>query len=131
MILVINSKTNQIQNELKDYKLFCFNAKVKIILVCSNRFEQLKKTFFDKDWNVINVYEGKHEIDKTIQKPINFEKMKLLAQKLAQNMKFVRIDFYEVDKKLFFGEITLYPNSGYEKFSPEKYNNLLGKWIEI
>lgn len=119
------------ENQINDYKLFCFNGKVKIILVCSNRFKELKKTFFNKDWNIIDLTEGNHRNDKYIQKPINFEKMTMLAEKLSKNMKFVRIDFYEANRKLFFGEITFYPNSGYEIFVPEKYNNILGEWIEI
>ena len=127
MILNIHN----IENELNDYKLFCFNGKVKIILVCSNRFSQLKKTFFDKNWNLINMYEGMHKNNKLIQKPTNFEEMKILAEKLSKNIKFVRIDFYEINRKLFFGEITFYPNSGYEHFIPEKYNNLLGKYLKV
>ena len=93
-----------------------------MILVCSNRFIKLEKTFFDEKWNRINLTEGEHDVNITLQKPYNFEKMKELAERLSKNMKFLRVDFYEVNRKIYFGELTFYPNSGYEKFEPDKCN---------
>ena len=87
-----------------------------MILVCSNRFIKLEKTFFDEKWNRINLTEGEHDVNITLQKPYNFEKMKELAERLSKNMKFLRVDFYEVNRKIYFGELTFYPNSGYDKF---------------
>ena len=54
-----------------------------------------------------------------------------LAEKLSENIKFVRIDFYEINGKVYFGEITFYPGSGFEEFEPEKYDYLLGSWIKL
>ena len=119
------------QKELIDYKFFCFKGLPEMILVCSERNTNLKKTFFDKDWNFIDLSEGKHGIDKNIPKPLNLELMIELAKKLAKNTKFIRIDFYEIDKKVYFGEFTFFPNAGFEKFNPEKYDKLLGDKIEF
>ncbi len=79
----------------------------------------------------MDVVEGGHKNDSNIKKPINFEKMKELAEKLAKDKSFVRIDFYEIRGKIYFGEITFYPNSGYEKFEPEEWDYKLGSLIKL
>ena len=66
-----------------------------------------------------------------IPKPKNYGKMVELAEKLARDLPFVRIDFYEVKNKIYFGEITFYPGNGVEEFTPEKYDYILGSWINL
>lgn len=124
---------NNGQNELIDYKFFCFNGQPKVVLVCSERFasNNMCKTYFDEDWNLLNIREANHRTDKEQKKPQSFEKMKTISQKLAKDMPFVRIDFYEIEGKLYFGEITFFPASGLEKFKPEKWNNIFGDMIDI
>jgi len=130
-ILIEKYMTNSENKELMDYKLFCFNGKVKMILVCSNRSVNLNKTFFDTDWNFIDLIEGNHPNDKLIKKPKHLSEMIEMAEKIAINKKFVRVDFYEIDEKMYFGEITFYPNSGYEVFEPKDYELKLGELIEL
>lgn len=124
---------NNGQNELIDYKFFCFNGQPKVVLVCSERFasNNMCKTYFDENWNLLNIMEANHRIDKEQKKPQSFEKMKTISQKLAKGMPFVRIDFYEIEGSLYFGEITFFPASGLEKFKPEKWNNIFGDMIDI
>mgnify|MGYP004638379437 CR=1 FL=1 len=124
---------NNGQNELIDYKFFCFNGQPKVVLVCSERFasKNMCKTYFDENWNLLDITEANHRIDKEQKKPQNFEKMKTISQKLAKDMPFVRIDFYEIEGRLYFGEITFFPASGLEKFKPEKWNNIFGDMIDI
>lgn len=117
--------------EIKDYKFFCFNGKAKVILVCSNRFVKLKETFLDENWNIIDVVEGGHEREEKIEKPFNHSEMVKLSERLAQNIDFVRIDFYEINKKVYFGEITFYPASGIERFKPEEYDMKLGDMLKL
>ena len=90
---------NNGQNELIDYKFFCFNGQPKVVLVCSERFasNNMCKTYFDENWSLLNIMEANHRIDKEQKKPQSFEKMKTISQKLAKGMPFVRIDFYEID----------------------------------
>ena len=116
-----------------DYKFFCFNGKPEIVLACSDRFSKdgLKETWFDSNWNLLPLTEGGHKIDKSIQKPQKFEEMKKLAKKLAKDIAFVRIDFYEFDGKVYFGEITFFPASGFERFDPEEWNKKLGDMIDL
>ncbi len=121
------------KQDLKDYKFFCFNGEPKFVLVCSERFSSsnMKKTFFDENWNVMDVKEGGHQIDVTIKRPVNFDKMKEIAKKLSKDMPFLRVDLYEINGKIYFGEMTFYPNAGFEKFEPEEFNRKLGDLINI
>ncbi len=116
-----------------DYKFFCFNGKPEIVLACSDRFSEagLKETWFDSEWNLLPITEGGHDVDKNLQKPKKFKEMKKLAEKLAKDIAFVRIDFYEFDKKVYFGEITFFPASGFERFDPEEWNKKLGDLIDL
>ena len=120
-------------NDLKDYKLFCFDGKTKIVLVCSERFSSsnMCESFYDEKWNFINISEDNHRIDSNVMKPVNFELMKNLAWKLSNDIPFIRIDFYEINDKIYFGELTFFPKSGFEKFEPAEYDKLLGDLIDL
>ena len=130
-IIIENYIQDKNEEELKDYKFFCFNGKVKMVLVCSDRFGKFKKTFFDETWKPYNFTEGNHQKDQSIKIPENFEEMKELAEKLANNLTFVRIDFYDINGKIYFGEITFYPSAGYEKFNPSEYDKFFGDMIKL
>ena len=82
-------------------------------------------------WNKLDLEEGNCETDGTLKKPKNLDLMVELARKLSRKIPFVRIDFYENDSRIYFSEITFYPNSGFEKFKPEKYDKILGDMIEL
>lgn len=118
---------------LNDYKFMCFNGKVLCSFVCSDRFSNdgLKVTFFDKDWSVLPFERHYPKSQKTIPKPINYEKMIAFSEKLSQGIPFARTDFYEIDGKLYFGEITFFPGSGFEEFTPEEWDATLGNWINL
>lgn len=119
--------------DIKDYKFFCFNGEPKLILVCSERFskEGLKETFFDTWWNITDIRRPGHSIDINIPKPKKLEEMLGLAKKLSVDKTFIRVDFYEVNGQVYFGELTFYPSSGFLGFEPEKYDAILGEWINI
>lgn len=117
----------------KDYKLHCFDGETKMVLVCSERFAGgLREDFFDRQWTHLDCRRPKHaNADVTPEKPKNYEKMCELAQLLTQEMRFARVDFYEVDGRVYFGEITFYPASGMERFEPEVWDRRLGEWIRM
>ena len=119
--------------ELKDYKFMCFNGEVKCSFICSDRYSEggLHVTFFDRDWNVMPFERHYPSVKEGLPRPVNYEKMIELAEKLSQNIPFLRVDFYEVDGKIYFGELTFYPGSGMEEFSPEEWDYKLGEWIEL
>ena len=114
-----------------DYKFFCFNGEVEYVLVCSDRFDSLKETFFDKNWNIAPFKRPGIDNDTKVQKPYNLEKMIELAEILSKNIPFIRVDFYEVDNKIYFGELTFFPASGFSGFEPEEWDFKLGELIKL
>lgn len=120
-------------DDLKDYKFLCFEGQVKCSFVCLNRNNKngLNVDFYDIDWNLMPFERKYPSSNKKIEKPKNYKKMIEIAQIIAKDIKFARIDFYEVNEKIYFGEITFYPGSGMEKFNPEEYDYLLGSWIKL
>ena len=119
--------------ELKDYKILCFNGKAKCLFVCLNRNLKtgLNVDFYDIEWNPLPFERHYSSSGSLIPRPHNFEKMIKLAEKLAVDIPFVRVDFYEVDGKIYFGELTFFPGSGFEKFNPKSYDEVLGNWIDL
>ncbi len=112
---------------LRDYKLMCFNGKVKLSFVCTQRFskEGLRITFYDREWQPLP-FTRKYLSDQLIKAPITYKTMIALAEKLAQNIPFIRVDFYEVNQRVYIGELTLYPGSGLEEFSPNDWDKKIG-----
>lgn len=126
--------TDDSGEELKDYKLFCFNGEPKATLVCSDRFDDngLHEDFYSELWEKLSVKRPNiPATDTSIEKPVNYELMKSLARKLAKDMPFVRTDFYEINGKVYFGEMTFFPASGFSGFQPECWDHKLGQWIAL
>lgn len=121
------------QGRLDDYKFMCFDGEVKCSFVCSDRFtgKGLHVTFFDLDWNVMPFERSHPAVKEGFPKPAQYEKMVKLAQVLSKDIPFVRVDFYEVDGKIYFGEMTLYPGCGFEAFQPEQWDGMLGSWLSL
>jgi len=120
--------------ELKDYKFMCFNGEVKCIFVCTNRNfpTGMNIDIYDINWNLMPFGRPDHPgTGVKIPRPRNFDKMVKYAEKLARNIPFIRIDYYEVNGHLYFGELTFYPASGFAKFVPESYDYLLGSWLKL
>lgn len=121
-------------DDLRDYKLFCFNGTPRMTLVCSERFSGggLKEDFYDEEWKHLDVQRPTHGNSVyPIERPKQYELMKKLASKLSEKIPFSRIDFYEIDDKVYFGEITFYPASGFEGFVPEEWDLKLGEWLKL
>lgn len=121
------------QDSLNDYKLMCFNGEVKCSFTCSNRFgkEGLYVNFYDKDWKPMPFIRKYPKNPVEIKKPQNYEKMVELAEKVSKNIPFLRVDFYECNGKIYFGEFTFYPGSGMEWFEPFEWDRKLGEMISL
>lgn len=118
--------------DMNDYKFMCFDGKVRCSFVCTERNSNgLKVTFFDNDWNKLPFERHYPKSEKKIIRPRNFDKMIELAEILSKDIPFVRVDFYEVDGKVYFGELTFFPGNGFEEFSPETADYELGNWINL
>lgn len=134
--LLLNNN-NQIPN---DYKLHCIHGKVEMISVDLDRGSDFhSRNWFDRNWKRTpfkwsSVYlDGKRTdpSDLSITKPICLEKMIDLSEKLAQPFKYVRIDWYELEEKLFFGEITFHHDSGLKPIEPFEWDLKLGSKINL
>ena len=119
--------------ELKDYKFFCFNGKVKCYKVDFDRFTLHKANYYDCEGRILPFGENACPADQSrfLDKPKNLEKMIELAETLAKDIPFVRIDFYNINGKIYFGEITFFPASGFGKFTPSEWDEILGDWMVI
>lgn len=120
--------------ELRDYKFFCFDGKVKFLFIASDRMNKDKETkfdFFDSDFNHLPVLNGHPNSDIPPCKPQNYELMKELASKLSVGIPHVRVDLYEVNGKVYFGEMTFFHWSGMVPFDPEEWDYKFGEYISV
>ncbi|HCT70131.1 MAG TPA: glycosyl transferase [Bacteroidales bacterium] len=133
-IICENYKVDESGIELKDYKFGCFHGEVKYCIVCSSRTLSggLKMDYYNMNWELMPLEHACCPNSGTlVPKPKYFDKMVNIASILSKDSIFIRIDFYETDKQLYLGELTLYPCSGYDKLVPESYDYLLGSWIVL
>ena len=118
--------------ELKDYKIFCFSGEPRLIEVDYNRFQGHKRNIYNLDWKLLDVeIEYPHDMNHIIEKPDNMDKMLELAKKLSNDIPFLRVDFYNVNGKIFFGELTFFHGAGYEKISPESFEETISTWLKV
>lgn len=119
--------------ELRDYKFFVFGGQVKALFIASERYKEgeTKFDFFDADFNHLEFTNGHPNADVMPQKPITFDKMKQLASKLGNGIPHVRVDLYEVDGKIYFGEMTFSHWNGFKPFKPEEWDGKFGEWIRL
>ena len=119
------------EKSIEDYKFFCFNGEPKVMFVATDRATDCKFDFFDMNFNHLDLINIHPNADKPIPKPEKFDEMKELAAKLSQGMRHVRIDLYELNGKIYFGEYTFFHGGGFQLCHPEKWERQLGDWIDI
>lgn len=120
--------------ELKDYKWFCFDGEPKALFVAADRGkadEEVKFDFFDTDFNHLPFRNGHPLAGKPIAKPAGFEKMKELAAMLSKGEPHIRVDLYDVNGKVYFGELTFFHFSGLMPFEPEEWDYRFGSWLTL
>ena len=125
--------TDESAVELKDYKFFCFNGKVRCFKVDFDRFQGHKANYYDKDAKLLPFGEVccMPDFNRVFKRPKNFDRMIEIVETLSQNIPFARIDLYNVDGKIYFGEITFFPAAGMGKFEPAEWDVTLGRWIKL
>jgi hypothetical protein len=117
--------------ELRDYKIFCFNGEPKIIEVHIDRFSERKSNFYSPQWDVIPLSSYTNAPLDAIQKPGSLELMLELTRKLAFSKIHVRVDLYVINEKIYFGELTFYPVSGFKNFTPPEWDRIFGDWMTL
>ena len=114
--------------QLPDYKFMCFSGKPFCAYVIKNQFKgsgNRRFTFYDLEWNVMDVRYGK-SIPEPEEKPKHFDEMLKCAEILSKDFPFVRVDFFDTDKKFYVAELTLYPGGGLYPFNPMEFNKHMG-----
>lgn len=123
---------DHIDGELRDYKFFCFDGEPKAMFVASDRAsDNVKFDYFDLNFNHLDIKQKYPHAEQPLRKPVTFEKMIELSKVLSKGFPHVRVDFYEVDGQLYFGELTFYHFSGFMPFEPNKWDKIFGDWIKL
>ena len=119
--------------ELRDYKFFCFDGVAKALFVATERqaAEETKFDFFDMDYNHLDFRNGHPNAQVPPKKPVQFEKMRQLAEALSVGIPHVRVDLYEVNGKIYFGELTFSHWSGMMPFEPASWDRTFGDWLTL
>lgn len=119
--------------ELRDYKFFCFDGDVKAMFIATERNsgEEVKFDFFDADFNHLPFTQGHPNAPVQPAKPKGFEEMKALAAKLSKGLREVRVDFYDVNGHVYFGEFTFFHFGGIVEFHPVEWDYTFGEWIKL
>jgi hypothetical protein len=119
-------------NDLKDYKFYCFDGVVKAIMVAEGRFSEKKSfSYFDTNWNKLDFTWGAPKPTVYPTKPEHFSEMLEIAEELSKGIPHVRVDLYNVDGKIYFGELTFYDGSGMQAFEPRQWDYKFGEYINL
>lgn len=133
-VIVEEYKEDYSTGELRDYKFFCFNGEVKALFVATDRQKagtDVKFDYFDEEYNHLAFKQGHENASKLPDKPTHFNEMKEVARKLSEGFPHVRIDLYEANGNVYFGEMTFSHFSGAVPFNPEEYDKIFGDWINL
>lgn len=122
-----------VQGELRDYKFFTFGGEPKVLYIARGRGMGGETTadFYDMEFNHLPFTIDHDMAPEPPEKPVNFELMKTLAAKLSEGTPQLRVDFYEVDGRVYFGEMTFFHCSGLERFHPEEWDRIFGEWVHL
>lgn len=130
MVLAEKLLVDGTSDKLRDYKFWCFNG-VPHYMYCTIKGGDVYENFFDMAYEPVEISHGYTRLSPEPQKPVNFELMKELAAKLSSGIPFVRVDFFEVEGKVYFGEFTFYDWGGMKPFVTYKQDLHLGNLLDI
>lgn len=124
---------NDNDEDLTDYKFFCFNGKAAYCQVIRNRSSNKTIDFYDKDWNHQPFHSSKNSSfsEVPIKKPLCYNDMWKLAEILSANRPFLRVDLYNIKDIIYFGELTFFPATGMGGFDPQEWDMKLGQLIKL
>lgn len=115
---------------VEDFKILCFHGQPWYIIVDKDRYIDHKRNFYTTSWERVSVTTDHEQFETPYPKPKNFEEMMEVARKLSADFPFVRVDLYNIDGKIYFGELTFYPWTGYVQFTPDEFDFTLGKLMD-
>lgn len=119
-------------DNLIDYRFYCYNGDPKEVWVDKySGTQNHKRTIYDINWNEKEFLCAWPRLDENISKPVNFDLMRKISKTISKYFRFVRVDFFEVDSKMYLGEITFIPLSGIGKYIPESYDLIEGELLKL
>lgn len=118
-------------DEIVDYKFHCINGEPRFVLTCSERDTGLKLNLYDLAWNPISGLQGPMKNNKEIPRPAQLDNMVKVARILSREFDFVRVDLYEDDERIIFGELTFSPAGGVMNYYDDKFNSFWGSELHI
>ena len=123
---------NKSGQDLKDYKLFCFNGVIKMIQVDYDRFTNHHRNLYTPEWKLIDAFILYPNNPQQIIAPPNaLPHMLEIGRKLSKGFPFVRIDLYVINDRIYFGEFTFHHGGGLERIRPREFNRTMGEWIRL
>lgn len=130
--IIIEQYIENLDGDIEDYKYFCFGGKAHSIMYCTDRASGVvKNSFFDLDWNNLKFHYFGELLTKETTAPTNLKLMNELAEKLSKDFKHVRVDLYNIEGKIYFGELTFTGYGGYYNFNPPEWNLKLGELLDL
>ena len=120
--------------ELRDYKFYTFGGVVRAMMIVGDRYDKNKKTtydYFDRDGNWLDFRFGGPNAKVHPDAPLHVKEMIVLAEQLSKDMVHVRVDFYDVDGRIYFGEMTFYDGGGTQPFEPDEWDRKFGDWLNL
>lgn len=116
---------------LDDFKFYCYEGKYRFLSIDKNRFGNHKRAYFDENMQFMPEVTGNYSrLNEAPELPENIQEMVDAAEHFAKDFPFVRVDLYNVQGKVIFGELTFYPASGYSPYSPDDFDFELGKYFK-
>lgn len=121
-------------DDLRDYKFYCFNGKPEFLYLSEALADHSKAriSFVSMDWEKMPFKRNDYANFEVLpERPVNFDLMIELCNKLSANIPFLRVDLYEINGKVYFGELTFFPGSGFTPLVPEEWDYKIGEWLEL
>lgn len=134
-LIIVEKYIDPVHDEyMQDYKFFCFNGKPEFIYLSRgmDKHEHATMCFYDTEFNMIPIKRKDYKwADLKPKKPKNYKKMLEIVSKLSEGMCHLRVDLYNVDGAIYFGEITFYTSGGFIQFENEEDDIMLGSYIDL
>lgn len=119
-------------SQIRDYKIHCFHGEPKLVQVDYERFTEHQRNYYDPDWNLTDIkWIEQDNYPEAEDKPVNLEEMLEIARALSADFGYVRVDLYNVEGKVVFGELTFTPGCGFTKLEPEEMDAVMGSWLTL
>ena len=131
--IIAEKDMEDVSGDLKDYKFYCFNGEMKFVMINSDRntSRPTRADYFDRDFNWLDFTWGYSHAEVHPRKPEQFEKMVAIVEKLAKGLPHIRVDLYDCNGKIYFGELTFFDGSGFDKIEPLEWDYKIGKLLKL